>query len=88
MVQLAWSRLLLRLVHDAVAESDLLDLPLEDALLDRVRRQQPIGEHARSGLPVAPHAAADLRISSGVPVGVEQDEPRRANQVEPGAARL
>ena len=81
-------RLRLGRVDGALGVVGLEQLPLEDLLLERARRQQPVRHDAprRRARPV--HAADDLPVGGGVPRRVEEDEVRRADEVEAAAARL
>lgn len=79
--------LLAGVVDERVAEAHLGQLPLEDLLLDRARRQKAVDPHALA-LALAPHARHRLRVARRVPVRVEQHEPVRADDVEPDAARF
>eukprot|EP00964_Phaeocystis_antarctica_P107733 scaffold72403_cov111-Phaeocystis_antarctica.AAC.3 len=63
------------------------ELPLVGLLLDGARAEEAV-DVARLLLTRAPHARESLLVVGGVPVGVEEDEPVGADQVEAAAARL
>ena len=62
-------------------------LALEDLLLDRPRRDEPIHE-AVLLLAVTPHSRQGLLVRRRVPVGVEEDQPVGTDQVQAAAAGL
>mmetsp|Transcript_16824 Transcript_16824/g.58544 ORF Transcript_16824/g.58544 Transcript_16824/m.58544 type:complete len:229 (+) Transcript_16824:885-1571(+) len=77
----------LLLVLDDVLQALLGELALQHALLERARGDQAVGE-ALHLLAVAPAPCRRLFVSCRVPVQVEHDEPRPADEVQPAAAGL
>lgn len=72
-------------VHDTTAQGLLVTLPHENLLLDTPRRDKPVRETILP-LSVTPHARKCLLVCRRVPVGVEEDESVRADQVDAAAA--
>ncbi len=70
-----------------VGERALLRLELEDALLDRARRDQPVDEHGLV-LADAVGAVGGLVLDRRVPPGIEQEDVVGRGEVEAGAAGL
>ena len=63
------------------------ELPFKDLLLNRTRAEHAV-EHAALLLPVAPHTRGRLLVVGRVPIGVEEDEPVAADEVEAAPAGL
>lgn len=62
-------------------------LPLEDFLFDRAGRDEPVHETILL-LAIAPHTRQRLLVGRGVPIGIEEDETVRADEVKAAATGL
>ena len=72
---------------DGVGERSLRGLQLQHLLLDRVARDEPVGED-RSRLPDAVRAVDRLGLDGRVPPRIEQEHVLGRGQVEAEAAGL